>query len=181
MVCRLSCPKACGIFLDQGALALELSALISISIRTIPCITMWILTTGPPGNSCIFCFDLLVLSSAQLSFLPSPTDVDPQEFSPIHFLLAELHPRVCLQGTNFRQLEIPIWLWRKICLRNGDLGTISYSEDGGHGAVGKKMGDEGPESRDFILRNKGLHGRGGKGLDREGSRGMPCRVETGLF
>ena len=47
--------------------------------------------------------------------------------------------------------------------------------------MGKRMGDEGPESRDFILRNKGLHGRGGKGLDREGSRGMPCRVETGLF
>ena len=60
----------------------------------------------------------------------------------------------------------------KICSRDGDLGTISYSKDGGRGAVGKMMGDEGPESRDFILRNKGLHGRGGKQIDREGSRGM---------
>lgn len=47
-------------------------------------------------------------------------------------------------------------------MRDGDLGTISYSKDGGHGAVGNMMGDEGPESSDFILRNKGLHGRGGK-------------------
>ena len=53
------------------------------------------------------------------------------------------------------------------------MGTISYSEDGGRGGVGKMMGDEGPESRDFILVNKGLHGRGGKRIDREGSRGMP--------
>ena len=139
MVCRLSCPRACGIFLDQGALALELSALISISIRTVPCITRWILTTGPPGKSCIFCFDRLVLHLPNSPSSPALLMLTPKN-SPQFTSCLQISTRVCLQGTNFRQLEIPIWLGRKICLRDGDLGTISYSEDGGCGAVGKMMG-----------------------------------------